>query len=132
MTNIEMEYLFVDDNLELMEVFKICFSDFLAQKAVYFLRNSTEVLTHLAVSPVKKVVIVLDYHLGSENGLKLTETIRGLYSESKKVTILAYSAILKVEDFQHLEDWGGIDCYIDKSRHNSLELLRDFLEQPEC
>jgi CheY-like chemotaxis protein len=131
MNTMHREYIFVDDNLDLLEVFKSYFDDFLAQKCVHFLRTPTEVLTHLETSSIEDIVMVLDYNLAGDDGMALVKKIRNSNNLNKNIIILLYSAILKVEDFCKLEDWGGIDWYIDKSRHDSLEQLRNFLEHPE-
>jgi CheY-like chemotaxis protein len=129
MTDIHKEFLFVDDNTELLYALKSYFSKEDLDGPMYFLQTPNEVLTHLCLTKAKNIIMVLDYNLGGKDGLELVGEIRSKYDKTKNIMISIYSNILPMKTVKKLKLAFRVDWYIDKNRDDSLEQLRNFVKQ---
>jgi CheY-like chemotaxis protein len=124
----EKEFIFVDDNKQLLFIFERIYEKELSCYPKHFFPNSKLLLEHLTKTPAKQLIIILDYNLQEGKvGLQTADIIKKSFTD-KYITIAMFSNSKSPADLERLDENGSVDWFFNKLGCDSLNQLGEFLK----
>jgi DNA-binding response OmpR family regulator len=114
-------FVFVDDALELIELYKYYFREEVKSREVHFFFETDSAMELLDREEFARAIIVLDYKMTTTYGTDFAETVKNRFGD--KVKILMYTNMPLEEDIKAAFNNGYIDVYMNKSYMESLQDL---------
>jgi hypothetical protein len=124
----EKEFIFVDDNKQLLSIFEKVYEGELSLYPTYFFSNSHLLLTHLTKTPTKQLIIVLDHNLSEGKvGLEIADMIKRSFAD-KQIVIAMFSNTHSPAELKKLDKNGSVDWFFNKANGDSIYRLGNFLK----
>jgi 5S rRNA maturation endonuclease (ribonuclease M5) len=124
----EREFIFVDDNKELLSIFEKVYEEKISGYPKYFFPNSKLLLAHLAKTLTKQLIIVLDYDLLEDRkGIQIADMIKKSFSD-KHIIVAMFSNTKSPAELKKLDENDSVDWFFNKLGCDSFNRLGNFLK----
>jgi hypothetical protein len=124
----EKEFIFVDDNEQLLSIFEQVYGKELSRYPRHFFPTYKLLLKHLTRTSTKQLIIILDYDLLEDKvGLQIADIIKKNFTD-KQIIIAMFSNSRSPAELEKLDENGSVDWFINKLGYDSLDRLGDFLK----